>query len=263
MRLRAPSRSRLTTLAVAGGAALVVGLFARPATGYERYNDGCYLCHGQFTDGTSPKGTVFPSDDKHRMHRGSSYMATECNLCHTTGDENNPFIGSSDGTLNNPGVGCTGCHGRDYGGERGNSGVGLRAHHFNAGTTLCAVCHTDDPLPLPEDVQPTYYGTVDTNADDSCNSAPGYLENWSIGDTQGLDNDGDNLYDESDDDCGPSCPGDLDHDLDVDLSDLAQLLGNYGTPSGATYEDGDLDADGDVDLADLAALLGEYGTTCP
>ena len=53
--------------------------------------------------------------------------------------------------------------------------------------------------------------------------------------------------------------GDLDYDGDVDLADLAQLLGNYGTTSGATYEMGDLDGDGDVDLADLAALLGNYG----
>jgi hypothetical protein len=59
------------------------------------------------------------------------------------------------------------------------------------------------------------------------------------------------------------CPGDLDHDLDVDLADLAQLLANYGTTSGAAYDDGDLDEDGDVDLTDLAALLAEYGTICP
>jgi catechol 2,3-dioxygenase-like lactoylglutathione lyase family enzyme len=59
------------------------------------------------------------------------------------------------------------------------------------------------------------------------------------------------------------CPGDLDHDLAVDLSDLAQLLSNYSTTSGMTYEDGDLDSDGDVDLADLAALLAEYGAICP
>jgi hypothetical protein len=56
--------------------------------------------------------------------------------------------------------------------------------------------------------------------------------------------------------------GDLDFDYDVDLADLAQLLGNYGTVSGAVYEDGDLDGDGDVDLADLAGLLGVYGTSC-
>ena len=59
------------------------------------------------------------------------------------------------------------------------------------------------------------------------------------------------------------CFGDLDGDGDVGLSDLAQLLSNYGETSGMTYEDGDLDGDGDVDLADLAALLGVYGTTCP
>jgi len=58
------------------------------------------------------------------------------------------------------------------------------------------------------------------------------------------------------------CSGDLDGDNDIDLADLAQLLGHYGTSSGAVYEDGDLDGDGDVDLADLAALLGVYGTSC-
>ena len=30
-----------------------------------------------------------------------------------------------------------------------------------------------------------------------------------------------------------------------------------------TYDDGDLDGDGDVDIADLAALLGVYGDICP
>jgi hypothetical protein len=59
------------------------------------------------------------------------------------------------------------------------------------------------------------------------------------------------------------CFGDLDDDGDVDLSDLAQLLTNYGTTSGAAYEDGDLDGDGDVDLTDLAGLLAVYGTSCP
>lgn len=61
----------------------------------------------------------------------------------------------------------------------------------------------------------------------------------------------------------PFCFGDLNGDGLINLSDLAQLLGHYGTPSGATYEMGDLDEDGDVDLSDLAALLGVYGHPCP
>ncbi len=58
------------------------------------------------------------------------------------------------------------------------------------------------------------------------------------------------------------CPGDLDGDGDIDLSDLAQLLAHYGTTAGAGFTQGDQDSDGDVDLTDLAALLGVYGTMC-
>jgi hypothetical protein len=59
------------------------------------------------------------------------------------------------------------------------------------------------------------------------------------------------------------CPGDVNGDRLVDLSDLALLLSNYGTLSGATRADGDLDSDADVDLGDLALLLSSFGTSCP
>lgn len=62
--------------------------------------------------------------------------------------------------------------------------------------------------------------------------------------------------------CAPDCAGDLDGDGDIDLSDLAQLLANYGLTGGASPADGDMDGDGDVDLSDLAALLAVYGTSC-
>lgn len=53
------------------------------------------------------------------------------------------------------------------------------------------------------------------------------------------------------------CPGDLDCDGDVDLSDLATLLAAFNHNDG-----GDLDDDGDTDLADLATLLANYGRRC-
>ena len=58
------------------------------------------------------------------------------------------------------------------------------------------------------------------------------------------------------------CAGDVNGDNKVDLQDLATLLSNFGTPSGATLQDGDLDGDGDVDLQDLANLLSAFGTNC-
>jgi hypothetical protein len=50
-------------------------------------------------------------------------------------------------------------------------------------------------------------------------------------------------------------PSDLDADGDVDIQDLALLLGAYGIDDA-----GDIDGDGDTDIADLAMLLGDYGT---
>jgi hypothetical protein len=55
--------------------------------------------------------------------------------------------------------------------------------------------------------------------------------------------------------------GDLDCNGDVDLADLAELLGVYGTCEGnASYDpDADFDHSGCIGLADLAALLSKYG----
>jgi hypothetical protein len=63
-------------------------------------------------------------------------------------------------------------------------------------------------------------------------------------------------------DCQPPCPADLDGDGTIGLGDLAIMLANYPTESGATGSEGDLDGDGDIDLADLAILLSVYGTDC-
>ena len=55
-------------------------------------------------------------------------------------------------------------------------------------------------------------------------------------------------------------PTDAQGDGDVDLSDLAIVLANFGTQEGATQSQGDSDGDGDIDLQDLATLLADFGT---
>jgi len=195
--LRIIQRTRAACCA-ATGLLLAAGV-ANEAFAYPRYNDvgaggGCSDCHGKFTEGVSPKGTVFPSGDKHIMHNDSSSMNTACNLCHTSGDQRNPYIKSSTGTANNSGLGCTGCHVAE----------GLRAHHAANGVTDCAGCHTDGPSD-PENVKPPYYGTIDTKARNPGNTVQvaNTNENWSVGDFIGLDNDGNNLYDLADYAVGP------------------------------------------------------------
>ncbi len=57
-----------------------------------------------------------------------------------------------------------------------------------------------------------------------------------------------------------TCPGDSDGDGTVDLTDLANVLADFGTPDGDSA--GDVDGDGDVDLTDLAIVLAHFGANC-
>ncbi|MHC4141971.1 MAG: hypothetical protein ACYSUF_08875 [Planctomycetota bacterium] len=251
----------------AGGAALTVvliGVIVQSARGYPEYrqnvNGGyCVDCHGDFDGPTSPKGTLFPEDSKHEMHRGASHMNTECALCHMTADPpagDVPFTYQSLGTVDTPGFGCVGCHGRDYGGKWPN-GVGLRQHHELHDVTQCQNCH-GNPAPLPENIDPPYYGSPDTNADDSCNQAPGFLENWSVNNPEGLDNDGDDLYDENDPDCAVACPCDCADGGDgvVNVVDFLALIGEWGTAGACDCADG---GDGTVNVVDFLAMIGVWG----
>lgn len=63
----------------------------------------------------------------------------------------------------------------------------------------------------------------------------------------------------------PRCPADLNNDSQVNLTDLSQLLGAFGTASGdLNYRAAaDIDSDGYVNLSDLALLLANFGSSCP
>jgi hypothetical protein len=205
----------------------------------------------------------------------------DCKACH--GTHPNPKFPvylkiSSDGIGFDP-ISCVGCHGRDEGGGV-VTGKGLRQHHFNNGVIDCLTCHLDsDPLgafgpAVGEDVMPPYYFTPDAAHPDKptnpCN--PNGEENI-VGSSLGLDNDGDNLYDTADPDCGniEICNDAIDNDGDsladcLDPDCDGQLGCEFGTE--LTCNDG-IDNDGDsfTDCLDLdcSGQVGcEYGTelTC-
>jgi hypothetical protein len=90
----------------------------------------------------------------------------------------------------------------------------------------------------------------------------------------GPDLDGDGIMDAC------LCPGDVDGDFNVNFTDLATVLHNFGQvdddPDGGGDGDsdpacqtwptrcaGDLDRDGDVDISDLGILLANWGSVCP
>ena len=129
-----------------------------------------------------------------------------------------------------------------------DSGVG-DPNYVDMGAIEHVDCNANN---VPDDLDIIRLTCPDCNSNgipDECDIASGFSD----------DDDGNGIPDECEE---VECPGDLDGDGDVDLSDLATLLGYYGITSGAIYENGDLDVDGDVDLSDLAALLGYYGTVC-
>ncbi|MEX0332490.1 MAG: cytochrome c3 family protein [Puniceicoccaceae bacterium] len=197
--------------------AIPAGLLA-----FESYHDPnqndtgyCSSCHPGFTSGRS--------DTLHAFHTGGDDpVTTNCSLCHTGSGRDNPFTLWSTGDSDD-GLGCTGCHGRDYGetivadyrdfpisGQQKNSGVGLRLHHAVSGITSCAGCHTDTETPHPENVIDPGSGNTThyyLRGDVSLGGAPVDPSNNEVSantyarfSEPGLDNDGDDLYNMSDPD---------------------------------------------------------------
>jgi hypothetical protein len=217
------------------GAVALSGLLWKVAA-YQFYSDNtqpdgfgnCATCHETLPNG----GGFWGGPNSGPLHIAHQNNATgTCRLCHTsTGDV--PQLNSSSAT---GGVGCIGCHGQPLG-TGVSSGAGLRRHHARSGVSVCATCHTSDPVPPPESTVPVYYGFTDVLQTTPCNT-DGMEDFWTYNggpqtNGKGLDNDGDLLVDYLfDPDCGavacvdgdgdgygdpadPSCAGGLARDCD-------------------------------------------------
>ena len=210
-----PATRALTLIPLIAGCAL---LLAGSTAAYPQYSvngdaTNCRGCHGDFRSSPYTSLTDGESwgDDLHDVHR-NVMLDKDCDTCHSSGPGKFPvLIGNSAGGVGLDPIGCSGCHGRAEDGiDPGNSsvgfGAGLRQHHWRADVTDCRTCHLDaDPelfTPVEEDFLPPYYADSDPDhpliPSDPCNLlADSHPEDYAAS-TLGLDNDGDDLYDEAD-----------------------------------------------------------------
>jgi hypothetical protein len=252
----------------AGGAAwavVLIGINVQSARGYPTYtvnevvNTNCGACHGDFRSNNYVSNTDgMDWGNLHNLHR-FDMLDGDCSTCH--GASNYPVVmNSSEGGVGFEAIGCMGCHGRN---QDTNRGAGLRQHHYNAGTTVCANCHPDSNpanyTPVGEDVLPSYYFTPDANHPNKPTNAcsPNGEEDYA-GILEGLDNDGDGLYDGNDPDCADACPCDCADGGDgvVNVVDFLALIAEWGGPGACDCADG---RDGIVNVLDFLAIIADWG----
>ena len=200
--------------------ALVLTLLSGIAFAFPDY-DGCKDCHGDFEDNNYVSKSDGSQWNESLMDGHETFVGDTCNACHNSVSFGTVYLNSSvDSTLSKS---CVGCHGRqeDVNGSCvGGSGIqvecgggaGLRSmHEMNVGAGTCSSCHSGDPAPVGENMNPYNFGKSGVqmmNACDADGSESRYGPN-------GLDNDGDGQRDGSDSDCQqavntpPSQPGTL------------------------------------------------------
>jgi hypothetical protein len=200
----------------AGVVAGVVLILAGGASAYEQWSVDddatyCGFCHGDFRSvnyESLSDGQLWGGDSLHNVHR-NTMLGGDCDTCHGSGSNFPVLLGSSAGGTGLDPISCAGCHGRAQDGTGTGSegyGAGLRQHHWVNGETICLDCHADaDPFaytPVSEDILPPYYSDSDPAhlliPADPCNLAADLFSEDYAATTLGLDNDGDNLYDEAD-----------------------------------------------------------------
>ena len=218
---------------------LIILMLPTSVLAYPRYtvNDDatyCGSCHGDFRSSnyiSSVDGQNW--GNLHNIHR-STMLSGDCNACHDNGDYFPVVLDSSSGGSGLEAIGCMGCHGRAEDNIPQNpsypygAGAGLRQHHNNAGVDDCLDCHEDsDPAnytTVSEAILPPYYANPGSSHPNmptmACNDDGS--ENFA-GAAIGLDNDGNDLYDDADPACNVSNVGDQ-------PIRIARLLQNHPNP---------------------------------
>ncbi|RPH96441.1 MAG: hypothetical protein EHM68_11235 [Lysobacterales bacterium] len=176
------------------------------AWAYDDYS-GCESCHGSFDSGNYQSNHDSANWGTNLMDAHTNWVDGKCGACHQSDLLADVWLNqSNDGTFAKS---CVGCHGRDEDvngscvGDSGvqaecGSGAGLReSHESKVGAGTCANCHSGDPTPAGEDIQPHYYFLQASTINNSCD-ANGSESQFG---TTGLDNDGDGQRDASDSDC--------------------------------------------------------------
>jgi len=179
--------------------------FSNAIFAYSDY-DGCKTCHGDFQENENYTSKTDGATWNANLMDGHSAFGITCNACHKSGGFGEVFLNASaDATLSKS---CVGCHGRDddvngscVGGSGSQvecgSGAGLRSKHAQAGVGTCSGCHSGDPTPTGEQVNPFNYGKTGVAMTDACNADSSESQFGSYG----LDNDGDGQADADDSDC--------------------------------------------------------------
>ncbi len=196
---------------------VVFGFQVRSAEAWSTYSTNgstgnCASCHGDFNAGGSYTSLADGQSwvaNLHDVHR-NTMLSGDCDTCHGSGGRSPVVLDSSVGGDGLDPISCVGCHGRAQDGGNdsasGGLGAGLRQHHTDAGVNTCTGCHTDanpaNYATVGENVLPPYYenpGNGHPNMPTNpCNQNGN--ENFAGG-SEGLDNDGNGIYDDAD----PAC----------------------------------------------------------
>jgi hypothetical protein len=272
--------TRIATQRLPFVALLVLAICVVRSEAYETYSEdrdatNCRACHGDFQapNYTSRHdGSPWNTD---LMSGHNSMVSSACGTCHQSASTFFPVLtDTSAGAGGLSVMGCVGCHGREQ--DAGHDsisdgrGAGLRQHHFRAGVTLCANCHTDanpaNYVPVGENVAPSNYFTPDAahpnKPTDPCNANGSESQFGPVG----LDNDGNGLYDLDDPACQAAavCVGDCDEKGQVTVDEILTMVNiALGNTDLSSCSAGDANGDHQITVDEILTAVNNALNGCP